>query len=179
MFVDTVQAYTDVNGVINSDKTWTKANSPYSLTGPVAVNSGVTLTIEAGTAVNLNDYYIQVNGTLIAKGTSTNLINFNGGGITFTSASKSWNEQTGSGCIIENAQFYPTTDAYGNTRSTNIVTIEGVSPKITSNFNVTVIVKGGTPIISQNKFIDIQVNAGSPQIVTTRLEAFKSMEAHP
>jgi hypothetical protein len=163
-FFDMAHASQSAIGVINSNTTWTKAQSPYELAGPLAVGNGVTLTIEAGTTVNLNDYYIQVNGTLIAKGTSTNLINFNGGGITFTSASTSWNEQTGSGCIIEYAQFSPTIDQNGNTRTTNIVTIEGVSPKITSNFNVTINVKDGSPIISDNKYINIQVHAGSPQI---------------
>lgn len=141
-----------------------KSRGPYELTGPVAVGYGVSLTIEAGTTLNLNDYYIQVNGTLIARGSSTHPINFVGGGITFTSASKSWNEQTGSGSIIQNAQFYPTTDQYGNTRTTNIVTIEGVSPKIDSNYNVTINVKDGSPIISDNKFINVQVHAGSPLI---------------
>ena len=38
-------ASTPVIGIINSDTTWTKANSPYSLNGPTAVNSGATLTI--------------------------------------------------------------------------------------------------------------------------------------
>jgi len=59
----TVQADTNVTGIITSDTTWTKANSPYSLTGPVAVNSGITLTIEAGVQVYFNTYYLQVNGS--------------------------------------------------------------------------------------------------------------------
>ena len=37
--------------------------------------------------------------------------------ITFTTTSEDYNEQTGSGCIIENAHFSPSTDEYGNTRS--------------------------------------------------------------
>src|SRR3989304_9439853 len=67
---DTVQASTEVIGIINSDATWTKANSPYTLTGPIRVNLGVTLTIEPGATVNLNNNYIQVNGTLHARGSS-------------------------------------------------------------------------------------------------------------
>src|SRR5208337_5359065 len=43
---------TNVNGTINSDTTWTKANSPYNLTGPVTVDPGVTLSIEPGTIVD-------------------------------------------------------------------------------------------------------------------------------
>jgi len=108
-----VKATTSINSsIITSDTTWTKANSPYSLTGPVKVNNGVTLTIAAGATVNLNGYYIRVEGTLVARGTSSDKIYINGGddissetGIHFWSACTSWNEQTGLGCIIENANF--------------------------------------------------------------------------
>jgi hypothetical protein len=118
----TVQASTDVTGIIYSDTTWTKANSPYSLTGNVLVNNGVTLTIEAGATVNLNDFYIMVNGTLRAQGSGTDKIQFNGGEITFTQYGSDWNEQTGSGCIIENANLDST-----------YVDIGSVSTKITNN----------------------------------------------
>ena len=90
--IGTVQASTNVTGIINSDTTWTKANSLYTLTGPVAVNSGVALTIEAGVTVNLNSYYIQVNGILVARGSGANQIYINDGQNTFTQHSNSWNE---------------------------------------------------------------------------------------
>lgn len=67
-----------VSGIISSDTTWTKANSPYNLVGPVGISQGVTLTIEPGTTVNLNKYYLVVNGTLTAKGTSEDKIQING-----------------------------------------------------------------------------------------------------
>lgn len=70
-----------VSGIISSDTTWTKANSPYNLSGNIGVLTGVTFTIEPGVVVNLNGYYIQINGTLIARGTSTNQIQFNGGSL--------------------------------------------------------------------------------------------------
>ncbi len=73
----TAQASSETTGIINADTTWTKTNSPYTLTGPVAVNTGVTLTIDPGVTVNLGAFYIQVNGTLVAKGTSTDKIYFN------------------------------------------------------------------------------------------------------
>ena len=76
---------TNVSSIIASDTTWTKANSPYNLVGNVLVNNGVTLTIEPGVTVNLNSYYIMVNGTLTARGTSDDQIRFNGGSITFNS----------------------------------------------------------------------------------------------
>jgi hypothetical protein len=99
----TVQASADVNGIISSDTNWTKASSPYSLAGPIAINQGVTLRVEPGVTVNLNGYYIRVNGTLTAKGNSTDKITFNDGQITFTTVSNGWNEKTQSGCIIQNA----------------------------------------------------------------------------
>jgi hypothetical protein len=104
-FLGIVKASTSINGIISSDTAWTKANSPYDLTGNVLIDSGVTVTVEADVVVNLNGYYIRVNGTLIiqsgvnlnmgmtgtnvgniqvngvltARGTSTNPIHFNGG----------------------------------------------------------------------------------------------------
>ena len=73
------QSGTSVSGVINQDATWTQANSPYIFTGNVLVNNGVTLTIEAGATVNFVGYYMEINGTLIAKGTNTSPINVTGG----------------------------------------------------------------------------------------------------
>jgi hypothetical protein len=113
--IGVVQASTEMSGVIASDTTWTQAKSPYSLTGPMGVSEGVTLTIEPGVTVNLNSYFIQVNGTLTARGNSSDKIYFNDGSggtdgngysiapIMFTPLSTDWNEETGTGCIIEHA----------------------------------------------------------------------------
>ncbi len=65
------QASTPVNGIIGSDTTWTQTNSPYSLTGNVLVNNGVTLTLQSGTILDLNSYYIRVNGSLIIQSGAT------------------------------------------------------------------------------------------------------------
>ncbi len=85
------QTSTQVGGSIDSDTTWTKASSPYILTGPVSVNGGTVLTIEGGTTVNLNGNTLTVEGTLSAKGTEVDKIIFNGGdqttGVTVTGAS--------------------------------------------------------------------------------------------
>ncbi len=99
-----VQA-TDTIGTITSDITWTSDNSPYNLTGPINVNTGVTLTIEQGVIVNLNNFYIQVEGNIQAYGVISNPIKFNTGNIKFTHDSTGWNEQTQTGCIIENANL--------------------------------------------------------------------------
>jgi hypothetical protein len=191
---NTVKAATNVSGIISSDTTWTKANSPYNLTGNVLVDSGVTLTIEADTTLNFNDHYIrvngsltiqpdvtiniksvvgggsiQVNGVMTARGTSTNPIHVNGGSyyyawiappvyssIVFSQSSVGWNEQTGSGCIIENVILSSTNIDINN------------SPKITDNTfinNSGVTVSGGSPVISKNTINGpISISGGSPTI---------------
>jgi hypothetical protein len=143
---------TNENGVKTSNTTWTKENSPYTLTGPVAVGNGATLTIEPGVRVNLADYYIQVNGTLVARGASTDKIYFTGGnsnngGIAFTSKSTNWNELTGSGSIIENTVI--NAPAVG-------ISIDGASPKINQNSitgNYAIGVLSGSPVISNNVLV--------------------------
>ena len=100
------QSGTNVTGIISQNIIWTQANSPYTLTGPVLVSNGVVLTIQEGATVNLGSYYIDVNGTLQAIGSSLNPITFNSapnGQINFTQYSSSWNQQTQTGCVIENA----------------------------------------------------------------------------
>jgi hypothetical protein len=110
--VPLVKPSVNFGGIISSSTTWTKTNSPYILTGPVLVGYGVTLTIEPGVNVNLATYYLEVNGTLNARGTATDKITFsaqyNGfpgetASIVFTDFATGWNEQTRSGSIIENA----------------------------------------------------------------------------
>ena len=151
------QSGTSVNGIISSDTKWTKANSPYTLTGPVALNTGATLTIKPGVTVNLNDYYIQVNSTLSARGSSDNNIIFNSnthsisdsnnGLIAFNPSSSNWNEQTDSGCIIENAILTVT-----------CIVTNGASPKINNDSlsdapNVAIaMILESAPIISNNIF---------------------------
>jgi hypothetical protein len=166
----TVQASTEVTGIINSDTTWTKTNSPYSLTAPVAVREGVTLTIEAGTTVNFNDYYIVVNGTLRARGSNTDQIHLNGGQITFTSVSNSWNEQTGLGSIIENAIL------------NSEIEINNASPKISNNSINAPLSVSGSSVISNNTIkSDVSVLEGSPailnNIITSQIKTYLGKNA--
>jgi parallel beta-helix repeat protein len=199
----TVQAATSVTGIITSDITWTKANSPYNLTGNVLIDSGVTVAVEADAVVNLNGYYIRVNGTLIiqpgvtinmgtmgtsvgaiqvngamtARGTSAHPIHFNGAAyywdsifvpptlssISFADSSLAWNEQTGSGCIIENTVIDKTGIQTSNSIkiSNNQISGAGIgvmkgSPVISNNvLSSSISIGGGSPIIANN-----QLNGG-------------------
>ena len=143
-----VEAATEVNGVISSSTTWTKANSPYNLTGSILIDNGVVLTIMAGVTVNLNGNILMVNGTLSAKGTSSNYIEFNGGEIIFTPFSNGWNRRTGSGCIISSAVL------------ASPISILGSSPMI-SNCSISctsnpIDISGGSPIVSGNNISAVE-----------------------
>lgn len=68
---------TFVSGVISTNTTWTKANSPYIVNGNLTVDSAVTLTIEPGVEVRIDSSYsFYVNGRIIAVGTFTDTISF-------------------------------------------------------------------------------------------------------
>ena len=74
-----LKSQTNVSGAINSDVTWTLANSPYRITGSILITEGVTLTIEPGVVVNFtDDYKILIKGSLVADGNSSSSITFNG-----------------------------------------------------------------------------------------------------
>jgi hypothetical protein len=83
--VTTAYGDTPVSGNIYTDTTWSKASSPYIVTGIIQVYPGATLTIDAGTVVRFvkneapdpNDKAgIRVGGTLIARGTNDEMILF-------------------------------------------------------------------------------------------------------
>jgi len=68
---------TGVSGPITSNTLWTVANSPYVVTGNILVMEGVTLTIQPGVEVRFDaSKALQVNGTLVARGTVTDSIRF-------------------------------------------------------------------------------------------------------
>lgn len=70
-------AATYVSGVIAANTTWTLANSPYIVNGGLAVDSGVTLTIQPGVMVKVDSTMsITIDGRLIAEGTVTDSITF-------------------------------------------------------------------------------------------------------
>lgn len=162
----TSQTGQTVNGIISEDTKWTQANSPYNLIGPVLVKSNVTLAIEPGAIVNLNDYYIQVNGTLIARGTQIAPIQFSYGLIKFTHFSNGWNGQNSSGSIIENA-------------NPALIEIQSVSPKI-SHCSIVKISISGSPIISDNVISDgISILGGSPLIENNQINGNIAIQSSP
>ena len=143
-------SYSLTAGIIETDTTWTQANSPYILTCAVGIISGATLTIEEGVTVELGNNYIQVNGTLVAKGNTNAPICFNegssssstGSAILFTNSSEDWNESTNSGSIIENAIF-----------NCSNIQINDASPRISnSTLNCRISTFGGSPRILYNIF---------------------------
>jgi len=182
----TVYASTEIVGVIASDTTWTKTDSPYTLTGPVKVNPGVTLTVEPGTTVNLNDYYLQVEGTLYARGNDAENINFTGGSntppsyaITFTSSSSDWNEKTGTGCIIENAVLNSIliNDSSPMIRNNNISAFyaldvnEGAAQIVNNSIKGQIGIHAGTPVIRNNAILgEINVAWAAPLISSNTIE---------
>ncbi|MFB3889736.1 MAG: hypothetical protein ACE14S_09615 [Candidatus Bathyarchaeia archaeon] len=139
-----VRGSTSVSGIIRVDATWTKTNSPYILTGPVAVEKSVTLTIEPGVRVELNGFYIKVNGTLIARGTTDNIDINKGSVVLKTVTDGEWDEHAGSDCTIENTVF-------------NEVTLDITgSPRINNNTfagsleTYAIFVRAGSPEIANN-----------------------------
>jgi parallel beta-helix repeat protein len=129
-----VGAQIPADSTITSDTTWDKTSSPYTLTAPVTISSGSTLTIEAGVQVNLNGNYLQADGALVAKGSSTEKVYLSGGSLILNSNSR-----------IEHAVV-----------SNNLqITVNSSSPSIShSQIDSRIIVKGGKPVISNNILSD-------------------------
>ena len=162
MFYVTATAYgaTNFSGVISSNTTWTKANSPCTLTGNVIVDSGATLTIEPGVTIQIpSDCTLQVNGILVARGTSSEKISFAGGDVSLGGS--------GSGILIENAILNPTNLIIGSSATINDNTIIGRGSAYSFE---AVLITGGAPSISNNLIYGadsqrgICVTGGSPTI---------------
>lgn len=72
-----LRTQTLVSGTLSSDTTWQASQSPIQVAGRVTVSAGVVLTIEPGVVVEFAaDTSLRVDGTLVARGTSTAPIYF-------------------------------------------------------------------------------------------------------
>ncbi|MDG6221716.1 MAG: right-handed parallel beta-helix repeat-containing protein [Candidatus Bathyarchaeota archaeon] len=170
--------------VIDSDTTWTKADSPHELTGPLFVSQGATLTIEAGATVDLNDYNVLVNGTLRAIGTSSQKIQLISTGkagsetIEFTQHSNGWNEETGSGSTLENVvtnHVHIDSSAPVKVYKSEIYSIYVSSSSIITDNTIKVLkVSGGSPIIQNNDIYVIDIDSGTPEILDNTIERIEN-----
>jgi parallel beta-helix repeat protein len=172
------QSGTNVSGIISSDTTWTKANSPHNLVANVLVKEGVTLTVEAGANVNLNSYYILVNGTLQAKGTSSDRIVINGidgspplGPLGSSLAmAYTYGITINGGCTIENAIINQMRLALGSSNKISNSTINGFisigQSSIFTNNVVTGLVFAGdnSQVLGNIVYGGIETEYGSPTI---------------
>lgn len=195
-----VKGETQVSGILTSDTTWNKTDSPYLLTGNILVEKGVTLTVEAETTLSFNDYYIrvngslsiqsdvtiniepgfggsfiQVNGLLTMKGTKTNPIKVNGAGYSYA-----WIAPLEYSSII----FQPSSTNWneqtnqGSTIENTILSKTNIiiknSPKITNCQFLNeseITISGGSPTITKNYFTgQIDIKGGSPTISNNNIE---------
>lgn len=74
------QASTTVGGRVDSNTTWTLANSPYILTSTVEIPRGVSLTVEAGVEIRVQhaNTVFRSAGAVVIEGTSTLPVTFVG-----------------------------------------------------------------------------------------------------
>ena len=156
---------TEVSGSLSEDITWTKASSPYVVTGNTTVGAGVILVIEPGVQVRFDgDYVLEIDGTLVARGTSQAPILFTSNqqdlapgdwdDIAFGDSSVDYDPSTGQGCIMENVIV-----EYGGGAGQNqLVHIDAASPLIKDSvfrYGTAVGLKvqnGAAPIIEGNTF---------------------------
>ena len=71
----TTQRGIEIGGIIWSDETWTN-DYLYIVIANSLVDEGVTLTIEPGTRIQFNDYYLRIDGCLVSAGTEDSTIVF-------------------------------------------------------------------------------------------------------
>ena len=75
--INYLQAQTNVSGNITSNTTWTKAASPYNITGNTQISAGVTLTIDPGVKIIFNgDFSFKAFGPIVAVGNASDSIYF-------------------------------------------------------------------------------------------------------
>lgn len=129
---------TNVSGVIESDETWTKEGSPYTVSQGLLVQNNATLTIEKGVKVFLkSSLNIYSNGTLIADS-----VHFSGGTVFIPSTIFMYVDAN---VKLDNITFE---DGY-------IFSNGSLSLTNSNMVNSYVNLYGGTSIIQSNSFIEM------------------------
>lgn len=149
-------AQTNVSGNITPNSTWTPAGNPYNVTGNANLLSG-TLTIQPDVQVVFTGLYaININGTLIAQGTSSQKI-------TFASSSGtrgSWNwlnfNATSTGNILRHVKIFDAKTAVLMT-SVSSLTIEDCEIR---NVDTGISMSGASTPTIRNNIISTGTNTG-------------------
>jgi hypothetical protein len=132
------------------------------------------LTLEAGVVVFMNHFYIQINGTLAANGSTNEQIGIFDGTLNFTSACNGWNEATDSGCILENANLTGgllTSSVTLKIESSfiNSASLSG-SSVVYSSVISTLTLNNGAATISNSKIGTLNILGGNPVISQNSIE---------
>ena len=180
------QSGTNVSYIIGTDTTWTYANSPYNFIGNVLVNSDVTLIIGAGATVNLNMYYLRVNGSLIIQPGATINLGLIGDGIdvygllsaTGTSANPIHINGAVQGHILFSA--YSAVTFFPSSTGWNKQTSSGSSLENTI-FNQTGLVMQSPIKVSESTFLSgyLLAESASPMIVNSNIATGLSVIQNP
>ncbi len=75
LFTRTVSSQTNISGIINTNTTWLKANSPYIITGGTILSDGIILNVDPGVEIKMNNgVQFLIRGKLNFNGSSTDSI---------------------------------------------------------------------------------------------------------
>jgi len=116
-----------VSGPIGTNKSWTRAKSPYTVVGNITIEPAVTLTIDSGVRVQFDaNYQIQVDGILSAIGTADDIITFTSNQL--NPAAKNWSQiyfsPTSGNSVVKYSKIEYANYAFS---------IQGVSPIVEDN----------------------------------------------
>jgi len=172
---------TNVNGSITSDASWTSINTPYDLSGPVAVEAGTALSIEHGVTVNLNGNTLLVKGILNANGTAKDKVHFNNGTILLDSNNSSSLIENGVLSDSINLTINSGSPLISNNAINGNLTLLGGTPSIDhNNIDARIVVKGGSPTISNNVISDgihADARGGPAEIINNQIYAKRGFPA--
>ncbi|MCD4819634.1 MAG: right-handed parallel beta-helix repeat-containing protein [Candidatus Cloacimonetes bacterium] len=120
-----------ISGSTNSG-TWSDLGVDYTISGDLTINDGQTLTINAGSTLKFaGNYQLQVNGALIAAGTSGNPITFTSNQTTAGDWKYIYYNEADPGCILDYCDIY-----YGGSESAIIYSDDSGSNVQITNCNI-------------------------------------------